>query len=75
MLEGAVAACVGALLAIGGLWASVNYLIADWLKSSVSWVDYVGGQDVWTVAPWLLAIAVALAALASLVTLGRYTRA
>ena len=75
MLEGAVAATAGALLAIGGLWAAAKYLIEDWLRGSIPWVEYVGREDVWTVAPWLLAIAVALALFASLVTLGRYTRA
>lgn len=75
MLEGAVAATAGAVLAIGGLWLGTRYLVEDWLTGSIAWVDYVGREDVWTVAPWLLAIAVALAALASLVTLGRYTRA
>jgi cell division transport system permease protein len=75
MLEGAVAATIGALLAIGGLWFSVRYLVEDWLKGSVTWVEYVTGQDVWTVAPWLLIIAIGLAIFASLATLGRYTRA
>ncbi|PKQ25985.1 MAG: cell division protein FtsX [Actinobacteria bacterium HGW-Actinobacteria-4] len=75
MLEGAVAATAGALLAIGGLWFSVRYLVEDWLKGSVTWVEYISAQDVWIVAPWLLAIAVGLAAFASVVTLGRYTRA
>lgn len=75
MLEGAVAATLGAAMAIAGLWFSVRYLVEDWLKGSITWVDYVTGQDVWTVAPWLLAIAIGLAAAASLVTLGRYTRA
>lgn len=75
MLEGAVAATAGALLAIAGLWFGVRYLVEDWLKSSVSWVQYVGSADVLAVAPWLLLIAVGLAALASLITLGRYTRA
>ncbi|MDN4479885.1 permease-like cell division protein FtsX [Demequina muriae] len=75
MLEGAVAATLGAVLAIGGLYLSARYFIEDWLHGSIAWVDYVGRDDVWTVAPWLLAIAVGLAALASLATLGRYTRA
>jgi len=75
MLEGAVAATAGALLAIAGLWLGVRYLVEDWLKSSVSWVQYVGSGDVLAVAPWLFLIAVGLAALASLITLGRYTRA
>ena len=75
MLEGAVAATSGAVLAIGGLWLGTRYLVEDWLTGSIAWVDYVGREDVWTVAPWLIAIAVGLAALASIVTLGRYTRA
>lgn len=75
MLEGAVAATLGAVFAIGGLWFTVNYLVGDYLKGSVSFVDYIGTDDVWLVAPWLLAIAVGLAAGASLATLGRYTRA
>ncbi|WP_297081362.1 permease-like cell division protein FtsX [uncultured Demequina sp.] len=75
VLEGAVAATAGAFLAIGGLWLGARYLVEDWLTGSIVWVDYIGRDDVWTVAPWLIAIAVGLAALASLVTLGRYTRA
>ncbi len=75
MLEGAVAASAGALLSIGGLWLSVKYLVEDWLMTSVTWVEYISSDDVLTVAPWLLGIAVGLAALASLITLGRYTRA
>ncbi|WP_062461294.1 permease-like cell division protein FtsX [Demequina soli] len=75
MLEGAVAATAGAVLAAGGLFFGVRYLVDDWLKGSVTWVQYIGAHDVWSVAPWLLVIAVGLAAIASLVTLGRYTRA
>src|SRR5690606_16972102 len=75
LLEGAVAATLGAALAVGGLWFSVNYMVEDWLKGSVSFVDYIGTEDVWLVAPWLIAIAVGLAVVASIATLGRYTRA
>jgi cell division transport system permease protein len=75
MLEGAVAATLGAALSVGGLYLGVRYLVGDWLKASVTWVAYVGAADVWTVAPWLLIVAVGLAAVASIVTLGKYTRA
>ncbi|WP_084039449.1 permease-like cell division protein FtsX [Demequina sp. NBRC 110053] len=75
VLEGAVAATAGALLAITGLWLAARYLIEDWLTGSIAWVDYVGREDVWTVAPWLLVIAVGLAGVASFATLGRYTKA
>lgn len=75
MLEGAVAATLGAGMAAAGLWLSVRYLVEDWLKDSVTFVDYIGGDDVLVVAPWLLVVAVGLALVASLATLGRYTRA
>ncbi len=75
LLEGAVAATLGAVMAVAGLWVSVRYLVEDWLKESVSFVNYVGGADVLAVAPWLLLVAVGLAVIASLATLGRYTRA
>lgn len=75
MLEGAVAATLGAVLAVVGLWAAVKFLIQDWLSSSLLFVDFITSADVLTVAPWLLASAFAVAAFASLVTLGRYTRA
>lgn len=32
MLEGAIAATVGALLAVSGLWLGVEYLVTDWLR-------------------------------------------
>ena len=75
MLEGAVAATLGALLAVAALYASVRYVVGDWLHSAVSWVSYVNEADVMSVAPYLIATAVALAAAASVVTLGKYTRA
>ena len=75
MLEGAVAATLGAALAGTGLWLSVRYLVEDWLRQSVTFVNYIGARDVLTVAPWLLVVAVGLAVVASLATLGRYTRA
>lgn len=75
MLEGAVAATLGAVLAVGALIAAVRYLVGDWLQSSVAWVSYVTEADVLTVAPYLLGMAIALAAVASFFTLGKYTRA
>ena len=74
LLEGAIAAVAGSLLAVGGLWIAVRHLVTDWLEKSVSWVAYVGTGDVLAVAPLLLAVAVGLAAVASVVTLHRYTR-
>ncbi len=74
LLEGAIAALVGAALAVGGLWLGVKYLVMDWLQQSVNWVAYVTVGDVLRVAPLLIGIAVALAVVSSVVTLNRYTR-
>ena len=74
LLEGAIAAVTGALLAVGGLWLGVRYLITDWLQQSVDWVAYVGVADVLRVAPLLIGIAFLLAVVSSVVTLNRYTR-
>ncbi|GAB2457906.1 permease-like cell division protein FtsX [Xylanimonas ulmi] len=74
LLEGAIAAVVGSLLAVGGLWLGVRYLVTDWLEKSVDWVAYVGTGEVLQIAPLLIGIAVALAVVSSVVTLNRYTR-
>ena len=74
MLEGAIAATIGALLAVGGLWLGVTYLIEDWLGGSAGWIPYVSTADVLTIAPVLVGVAILLAAISSLVTLSRYTK-
>lgn len=74
MLEGAIAATVGSLLAVVGLYAGVRYLVEDWLADSLQWANLVTTADVLALAPWLVMIAIALAAVSSMVTLSRYTR-
>ncbi len=74
MLEGAIAATIGSLLAVGGLWLGVEYLVTDWLGASLSWIPYVTTSDVLMIAPFLIAVAIALAAISSVVTLSRYTK-
>lgn len=74
MLEGAMAALVGSLLAVAGLYFGVHYLVEDWLASSLQWANLVTAQDVLVIAPWLVLIAIGLSALSSLVTLSRYAR-
>ena len=74
LLEGAIAAVLGALLAVGGLWVGVKYLVTDWLSQSVTWVAYVDESDVLAIAPLLVGIAFLLAAISSVVTLNRHTR-
>ena len=74
MLEGAIAATIGAGLAVTGLWFGVRYLVQDWLAQSVQFVAFIDTDAVWAVAPVLVGIAIALAAISSVVTLSRYTR-
>ncbi len=74
MLEGAIAATIGAAMAVGGLWFGVRYLVEDWLASSVSFLNYISTDAVWVVAPFLVVIAIALATVSSLVSLSRYTK-
>ena len=74
MLEGAIAATLGAALSVAGLWFGVTYLVQDWLAQSVQFVDYIDADAVWTIAPLLVAVAIGLAAISSVVTLSRYTK-
>ena len=74
MLEGAIAATIGAAMAVGGLWFGVRYLVEDWLAGSVSFIQYIGTDAVWMIAPVLFVIAIGLAAVSSLVSLSRYTK-
>ncbi|EYR63253.1 cell division protein FtsX [Actinotalea ferrariae CF5-4] len=74
MLEGAIAATIGAALAVAGLWFGVTYLVQDWLAQSVQFVPYIGTDAVWTIAPLLVGVAILLAAISSVVTLSRYTK-
>lgn len=74
MLEGAIAATIGAVMSVGGLWLGVRYLITDWLAQEVNWVPLITESDVWVLAPLLLIVAVVLATISSLVTLNRYMK-
>lgn len=75
MLEGALAALVGAGLATGTLWFGVRYGVEDWLSNSLGFVtDYVTTAEVWLIAPFLAAIGIGIAAISSLVSLSRYTK-
>ncbi|WP_435299627.1 permease-like cell division protein FtsX [Timonella sp. A28] len=74
MLEGAIAATIGAVLAVLGLWVAVKYLIEGWLESSMDWIPLISTSDVLLLAPLLIAVAFLLAAISSIVTLSRYTK-
>jgi cell division transport system permease protein len=74
MVEGAIAALVGAVLSVAGLFLGVRYLVQDWLAGTTPWVQFVGTGDVLVIAPFLVLAAILLAGISSVVSLGRYTR-
>lgn len=75
MLEGALAALLGAALATTTLWLGVRYGVEEWLSNSVNIVtDYVSTAEVWLIAPFLAVIGIAIAAISSIVSLSRYTK-
>ncbi|MCL1898448.1 MAG: permease-like cell division protein FtsX [Micrococcales bacterium] len=74
MLEGAVAALLGSVLAVGTLWGVSNYWLKDWVATNFHWMTSIRTSDVFSIAPWLVLAAVALGALSSALTLRRFTR-
>lgn len=74
VLEGVIAAAIGAVLASGALWALVHYFIENWLRKRVTSFSLIGTTDVLWVAPGLLVLGILVAAIASVVTLRRYLK-
>lgn len=74
MIEGALAAITGAILAVGTLFAGVHFLVQGWLAPSFSWTSFIGVTHVWIMTPILILAAVALALIASAVSLAKYTK-
>jgi cell division transport system permease protein len=75
MLEGAVAALLGSVLAVGTLWGVTEFWLADWAEGNFPLlVGQVNPMAVFQVAPWLVLAAVVLAGLSSALTLRRFTK-
>ncbi|MDR2380860.1 MAG: permease-like cell division protein FtsX [Bifidobacteriaceae bacterium] len=75
MLEGAVAALLGSALAVGTLWGVTHFWLAGWVEDNFTLVmGSIHAWDAFAVAPYLVAAAVALAGLSSVLTLRRFTR-
>ena len=74
MIEGALAAIAGAILAVGTLFAGVHFRVQGWLAPSFSWTSFIGATHVWIMTPILILAAVALALIASAVSLAKYTK-
>ncbi|MDR3108016.1 MAG: permease-like cell division protein FtsX [Bifidobacteriaceae bacterium] len=75
MLEGAVAALLGSVLAVGTLWGVTNFWVAGWVERNFALVmGNINPFDALVVAPWLVVAAVVLAGVSSALTLRRFTR-
>jgi cell division transport system permease protein len=74
LLEGVLAATVGAALATAGLWAAVHYGVEGWLTDTLPLFSYIGTSEVLVVAPALFAAGIVLAGVSSVLTLSRYLK-
>ncbi|WP_115727739.1 permease-like cell division protein FtsX [Actinomyces culturomici] len=74
MIEGALAAVAGALLADGSLFAAVHFLVQGWLAPAFKWTSFIGAGEVGIMTPLLILAAVLLALVASGVSLAKYTK-
>ncbi|GAA2232592.1 permease-like cell division protein FtsX [Rarobacter faecitabidus] len=74
MLEGAIAALVGSALSLATLWGAVRYLGRAAQSSSLQWVPVITVSEVWAIAPYLVVVAVALAMVASALTLRKFLK-
>ncbi|MDO4243399.1 MAG: permease-like cell division protein FtsX [Actinomyces sp.] len=75
ILEGALAALLGAVAAVGTLWVGVHYLVDGWLANSMTFTTaFINTGDVLRLAPWLLLAAIVLAAASSAFSLSKYTK-
>jgi cell division transport system permease protein len=74
LLEGVIAALLGAVLASVTTWAIAEFFIGDWLTRQYPGTGFIAGGDALILVPLLLIVAVVLAAVSSLLTLRRYLR-
>jgi len=74
VLEGVIAAAVGAVLASGVLWAVLQFVVQDRLAQENASMAFIDPTEMLWVAPALLVLGVLLAWGSSLLTLRRYLK-
>jgi len=75
ILEGVIAALIGAALAGAGIVALVQFFVGGYLIDALPMIGFVGLSDALLVAPILLGIGALLAALSAAVAIRRYLKA
>ena len=74
LLEGVLAALVGAAIASAGLAALKHFFIDRTLRPNLPVIAFVGWDDVLTIVPLLFLTGVLLAGLSAFITLQRHLR-
>lgn len=75
MIETAIAALIGALLAIGTLAIGVRFGVEQWLQANFRFLGSITVHDVWVISPIIIIAAIVFAAIASMISLAKYTKA
>lgn len=74
VLEGVIAALIGAVMASGVLWAMTEFLIDGKLAKDHPGTAFISTGEVFLIAPGLLLLGALLAGVSSIVTLRRYLK-
>lgn len=75
LLEGAVAAIIGAVIASGMLWMGLHYIVQGWLAPTLGeQLITVGAAELLWVAPLLIVLGATLSIASSVVSLNRYLK-
>ena len=75
LLEGAVAAIIGGLIASGMLWVGLHYIVSGWLAPTLGeQLITIGPADLIWAAPILVGLGAVLSVASSVVSLNRYLK-
>jgi cell division transport system permease protein len=74
VLEGIVAAALGAALASGAVWGIVRFFVQGYLSEALPATVFVGPSDAYATMPMLFATGISLAVVASYISITRYLR-
>ncbi|MDJ0356403.1 permease-like cell division protein FtsX [Paenarthrobacter sp. PH39-S1] len=74
VMEGVVAAVIGAVLASGTVWAVAKFFIQDYLADQYKDTAFISANQVLILTPGLIVLGILLAGVSSLLTLRKYLK-
>ncbi|WP_434613423.1 permease-like cell division protein FtsX [Arthrobacter sp. A5] len=74
VMEGVVAAVIGAMLASGTVWAVAKFFIQDYLADQYKDTAFISANQVLILTPGLIVLGILLAGVSSLLTLRKYLK-